>query len=690
MLAYGAVMPAVVAAAWLLAGLFLVAFHIYRPAPAIALGILVAVVLGRPSAWVPRAQAKAFGHIPWWVGVGVLAVVLGFFVLAFAPSASDVLVRRDPGSYSMSSYWLANHGTIHMPSHATSFGGTDPNLVLASQGFYKEASHIIPQFMTGAPVLMSVGGWIAGISGILHSNAFIGAFALLAFAGLTARLVGPAWAPLAVLTLALVQPQLNVMRSTYSEPSAQLLLLGGLVLLVDALAIGRLLAKRGAAATSVVVDETVRTRRAGLVVAGLVLGLVSVVRIDAIADLLPLVPFVGWLALHRLREWRSLSYGLGAGLAVGALDCLFLTLPYAKHVGGDLVIAVAGFVFVIPATIVAVRLRWRWRRKHLDRPVSRRWPAIAAAAVFLGGLFFFLRPHLMTMRSSPTSGGAGYVRQVQQYLGMPLDPTRSYYENATRWLSWYFGWATLALALAGAIYLAYQLTRGRELRWMPAFLVFVGMSAAVLLRPSITPDHPWADRRFVPVVLPGVVLLAFMIVAVVVRKAAGVAVWEVSAVRFIQAMVVAAAVIVVVLPTWWGSRHVFTSQTEQGEVALVNKVCDQLRPGDAVLTFGNAASSTWPGTLRIMCGVGTGYLDGRDNEAALARIFDRVNGQGGRLMILVDGQRDEAHVPGTVAWPATPTAQLSTHEVGHTLVTRPDSLTPLGFSMYLGELKAVP
>ncbi len=403
-----------------------------------------------------------------------------------------------------------------------------------------------------------------------------------------------------------------------------------------------------------------------------------------------MIPFVGWLALHRLREWRYLSYGLGAGLLVGALDCVFLTLPYAKHVGGDLVMAIAGFVVVIPATIIAVRWRWRWRRKHLDQPVSRRWTAIAATTVFVGGMFFFLRPHLMTMRSDPHSGGAGYVAQVQQYLGMPLDPTRSYYENATRWLSWYFGWATLALALAGAIYLAYQLSRGRELRWMPAFLVFVGMSAAVLLRPSITPDHPWADRRFVPVVLPGVVLLAFVIVAVVARRAARVPVWELSAVRFIQAMVVAAAVIVVVLPTWWGSRHVFTSQTEQGEVALVNKVCDQLRPGDAVLTFGNAASSTWPGTLRIMCGVGTGYLDGRDNQASLARIFDRVRGEGGRLMILVDGQRDEAGVPGTVAWPATPTAQLSTHEVGHTLVTRPDSLTPLGYSMYLGQLKSVP
>ena len=689
-LAYGAVLPAVIAAAWLLAGLLLVTLHIYRPAPAIVLGLVVAVAVGRPPARVARARARSFGAVPWWVAVGVLAVVIGFGVLAFATSSGDVLVRRDPGSYAMSATWLSKHGTIQMPSYAPAFGGNDPNLVLASMGFYLQGAHIIPQFMTGVPVLMAVGGWISGIAGILHSNAFIGGFALLAFAGLAARLIGPKWAPLAVLTLALVQPELDVMRATYSEPSAQLLLLGGLALLVDALAMGRLWARRGAASAYVVIDDVVRTRRVGLLVAGVVLGLVSVVRIDAIADLLPLVFFIGWLALHRLREWRFLAWGLGAGLFVGALDCQFLTLPYAKHVGGDLVQAVIYFVVAVVVTIVAVHLRWWWRRKHPDRPISKKWPPVAAAAVFVGGLFFYLRPHLMTMRSSPTSGGANYVAQVQRYLGMPSDPTRSYYEDATRWMSWYLGWATLAIALVGAIWLAYQLTRGRQLHWLPAYLVFVGMTAAVLLKPSITPDHPWADRRFVPVAYPGVVLLAFVVVALVVKRAAAVPTWEIGAVRFIQAMAVSAAVLVIVAPAWWGSRHVFTSQTEAGEVGAVQTVCKQLRPGDAVLTFGNAASSTWPGTLRIMCGKGVAYLDGSDNATALKRIFDRVQARGGRLMILVDGQGDQAGVPGTVAWPATPTAKLQTTELGHTLVTRPDHTIPLGFNMYLGELKSVP
>ena len=125
----------------------------------------------------------------------------------------------------------------------------------------------------------------------------------------------------------------------------------------------------------------------------------------------------------------------------------------------------------------------------------------------------------MTMRANPNSGGANYVEQVQRFQNMAVDPTRSYYENATIWLSWYVGWATLALALGGACWLAWEQIAGRRRVWAPAFLMFFGMATAVLLAPSITPDHPWADRRFVPVVLPGLVLFAVAAIAVVVHSA---------------------------------------------------------------------------------------------------------------------------------------------------------------------------
>lgn len=753
LLAIGSVLPAVVAAAWVLAALPLLLLHVYRPAPALVLGIAVAALFARPVVRAANARAAAMGAVPWWVVVGVLAVVVGFGVLAFQTSAEDLLVRRDPGSYAVNAIWLANHGTIQAPAHAASFGGADPGLSLVSQGFYLQGGHVIPQFMTGVPVLMAIGGWLAGTAGVLHANAFIGALALLAFAGLVARLVGPRWAPLAVLALAFVQPQLLVMRATYSEPAAQLILLGGLTVVLDALLLARLRPVSDPDAALRGPDGRADAARSALAwpaffVGALVLGLVSVVRIDAIADLLPMVPFIGWLAFHRQRSWQPLALGLGVGLLVGAFDGVVLTLPYAKHLGRDLALAGGGFLLAIPLTVIGVRAGWasrrpavrehprgwpevglllglffaalvgillpagrtKWhvyaavavalvvaggwavtravwwaqQRPHRDR--SAKWPMAAALAVAVVGAFFVVRPYVLTARANPNSGGAYYVGAVQRYLGMPVDQTRSYYEQSLRWLSWYFGWTALAFALLGAMWLAYDVTHGKRREWLPALLVFVGMTVAVLYSPSITPDHPWADRRFVPVALPGVVLLGFAAIAGAVgwverrRPADATTAWGARIVG------VACAGSLIVAPAWWGSHHVFTMQTEKGEVAAVDAVCDQLRPDDVVLAFGDEGITAWPGTLRVMCGVGTGYLKGGDNEAALQLIADRVHARGGRLMVLVDGTGDKQKVPGDVDWPAQPIVTMDTTEVGHTLVSRPDTPSHLPIVLWLGEV----
>jgi hypothetical protein len=689
-LALASVLPAVLAAAWVAVALPLLALHVYTPVPGTLCALVLAGVLARPAIRVALATADHFDDVSWWVLAAVLVIVVVAGVLAFAHSAEDVLVRRDPGSYAMSATWLSSHGTIQMPTHAALFGTQNDNLVLASQGFYQQGAHIIPQFMTGVPVLLSIGGWIAGVTGVLHGNAVLGSLALLAFAGLAVRLVGARWAPLAVLALAFVQPELDVMRATYSEPAAQLILLGGLAIVLDAFAAGGLIPGFLARAQPDDVPVTdPNTAAWGLFVGGLVLGLVLVVRIDAVADLFPLVPFVGWLAYHRIVGWGRLTGGLLLGLAFGGFDCLVLSYPYTQHVGSDLALVGVGFGLLVPATVAGVFIAWSLQKsKHAsgtdEAPVTgggrRPWPQTAAAIVFSIGLFFFLRPHLMTMRANPASGGANYVMQVQRFLHMAVDPTRSYYENATIWLSWYLGWGTLALALGGACWLAYEQIAGRRRVWAPAFLVFFGTAFAVLLRPSITPDHPWADRRFVPVVLPGLVLFAIAAVPPVLRwisdRAPGV---------LPRVFIAAAAVVVVVVPVWVGTRQVIYTKTEVGEPALVRQVCAQLRAGDVVLTIGGRARTEWPGTLKVMCGVNVGYLDDNIDVTQMDDIAARATADGGRLMLLAESTLDKDNAATVAAWPATPTASLITSEATHTLVTRPGKPTVFLTQMWLGE-----
>ena len=79
---------------------------------------------------------------------------------------------------------------------------------------------------------------------------------------------------MAALVLALSLPEQFTSRSTYSEPLAQILFLGGLCLVIDSLE------RDGAGA------------RVTAALGGLALGLTVLARIDGLSDILPLVPLL--------------------------------------------------------------------------------------------------------------------------------------------------------------------------------------------------------------------------------------------------------------------------------------------------------------------------------------------------------------------------------------------------------------
>ncbi len=106
------------------------------------------------------------------------------------------------------------------------------------------------------------------------------------------------------------------------------------------------------------------------------------------------------------------------------------------------------------------------------------------------------------------------------------------------WLSFYVGWAGLALAALGAIRL--------HRRDLPGGSLFLALLAAVCLvlfyNPHVFPALPWGARRFVPVLIPAVILTATVGVAAAWqwRRAAG----------LITAAALAACVLVSGRPVW--------------------------------------------------------------------------------------------------------------------------------------------
>jgi hypothetical protein len=195
-----------------------------------------------------------------------------------------------------------------------------------------------------------------------------------------------------------------------------------------------------------------------------------------------------------------------------------------------------------------------------------------------------------------------------------VDGGRTYAEHSLNWVSWYVGpvvviagWLMLA-GLAGAA-TRWWLQSGRGLRssgapltgpnvppWLGPAVVGLAGTVLTLYRPGITPDHPWADRRLVPLVLPTLVLAAGAGAAWAGRIARRR--WPAS----LLVTVVAVAGVGMLLPPLLATWPVAGDRTEAGELAAVDQVCGRLEPGDAVLAVDNRTANEWPQLVRGVCG----------------------------------------------------------------------------------------
>jgi hypothetical protein len=81
------------------------------------------------------------------------------------------------------------------------------------------------------------------------------------------------------------------------------------------------------------------------------------------------------------------------------------------------------------------------------------------------------------------------------------------------WLYWYTGAATIAFAVIGFAMLGRRCIKGEAPVWVLPLLTFAWTITEFLLRPAITPHQPYASRRLVPAVLPGLILLAVWLAA---------------------------------------------------------------------------------------------------------------------------------------------------------------------------------
>ncbi|MFC6080857.1 hypothetical protein [Sphaerisporangium aureirubrum] len=672
-LAAVSVVPALATAGWLLAGVAAVAGGWFRPVPMLLAGGLLVLVLAGLGVWLtPRAPVP---RVTWPQTAAVGGLAVASLVFNGVLHGEQLIVRRDPGTYAQYAIWLARHGSMPIPYDLSAFGGSDPFLRFDSVGFYDFGGAVVPQFMPGAPIVDAAGYWLGGLTGMLWMPAVLGGLAVLVIGGLAARLIGGWWAPLAALVFAVALPILYTSRTTFSEMPSLVLLFGGIALTLDA-----------------------RFRPKAAALAGLVLGLAVVVRIDALRDLLPVLGYAGLVAALRASPGRRAAYapmglplaaGLLAGAGVGLLTGYTLARPYLLYLSTSVrpLLGIAAVVLAVSALCAAFGPAVIPR---LTRPV--RWPGIlAASGVVLVMTGFAAWPWLRTVRRFPTNpddrANALFIAGVQKANGLPVDPSRIYTEQTLWWVIWYIGLPAVILATLGAAVLTRRVLRGRDLAWALPLAIIAWTTVTTLWRPAITPDHPWASRRLVPVVLPGLILLAVWGVRRLrdhagERRLTG---WarrlaEPGRRRARDGVLVAGCALLVAPPVVTSIGTAF-SPAERGEAAAIAELCATIPRDAAVLIIERATADRFTQVVRGMCGVPAARVPAVTGDvpppAVVRRLSARIRASG-RQPVLLAAQGSQL----TPYGPATLALRLRTRQDERSLIEAPNGTWSLAIDVW--------
>jgi hypothetical protein len=695
-------MPVILLVSWLVPGLVLLLAHAFLPTPmvlialplAVALAILVAREL--PGRWpapsaapaqAPETQGKdaqrpGRAWAAWWGLAGTLVIAAVFAVWQLMENSPQFIVSRDPGAYAQFAYWIADHGRLPIPASVAAFGGTHAGLTFASFGFTTHAGNVVPGLTAGLPIVLAVGMWAHGISGAAVISPLIGALAILAVGGLTARLAGPQWAPAGALLLALTVPEIYTSRSAFSDTLAQALLFGGLALVVDSFSSRRqiTLASLG----------------------GLALGLTVLAGTSFLLLLLPVIVIAGALLAGRRPQAIPLAAGWLAGLICGLATELGLDAPALSSTTPSFRIigVIAGGLAVVTAIGVAIALigpARRQARKLLAAKPLRWLPEAGAGLVVLAGIGLAIRPYVQKVHG-PASA---YIAALQRLEGLPVDPSRVYSETSLYWVIWYLGVPALLLGLAGLAMvtrmclralITWQDPTGAARSWvLPAAIIGWGLFA-VLWLPNTVPDQPWASRQLVPVVLPGLIVLAVWVAAWMIGRAhargAGRTAVAVATVCFVVAMGVPPAAITFGIalsqPADPATRLALSGlafrTTGAGEVAAVEQLCGAIPPHSSVLVLDNVAARGFAEVIRGTCGVPTGIVAG----AAPGNVSTVIGGieRAGRHPALLATKPAELTPYG-----ASPReiVSLSTQQDEHLLTRPPTSTLPVRYALWMSQ-----
>lgn len=400
----------------------------------------------------------------------------GTFALRYAPldEADSALLSKGYRKEACTAYVFKTFNAEHRQSPFVVPGGLN-----ACDGVESPIGFLHP---SGWPVWLAIVHSVFGVEGMYAANVLVFALGGVIFFVQTRLVAAPVISAAAALLLWALPISLWMAGISLSEPLAMALLL------------------------AIPVVATARKRRRALIAALAIAAML--VRVDAVIVvptlmLAELVATCSSPTPARLTACRKTELWLLLTLSAGFLSYAILFPRYLEATFDTFALtgaASAGLALVAMTLAPTMAARTR----DLISSLHTRLLAIFLLAV----LFLYaaaVRPTLEPFSS------------IKENFG--LYGTRDFREDSLRNLAVYLSWPIVVAAGLGVAWAIWRRwgSRGGLLR--PLLLMLALVPALVYLwSPHVSPDHPWAFRRFIPLVVPGVLLFAATLVNALARR----------------------------------------------------------------------------------------------------------------------------------------------------------------------------
>jgi hypothetical protein len=226
-------------------------------------------------------------------------------------------------------------------------------------------------------------------------------------------------------------------------------------------------------------------------------------------------------------------------------------------------------------------------------------------------------------------------------------------------------------------------------------MIAIWTIVTVLYRPAVAPDQPWASRRLVPFVLPGLILGAIWAATWLKDQAA-----RLDRTTITKAAVAVCCVASLIIPTALTTLNISVTkangvtvhgmafrQIGGGELTAVDNLCNSIGPGASVVILDSLTADRFAQVIRGICGQPTAIVTG-PAPARVSAVVRGIENVGRRPVLLAE---NESELPGPGTGPGgTPkeVVNLLTTQEAHNLTAPPTRTWLIHYTVWMSTRTA--